>query len=126
MRILVTGSRDWPNDLFIGETLLAAQKDFPYRTDASPPKRMVLVSGACPTGADAAAEHYARMWNWYIDLYPADWVKYGRAAGFRRNAEMVSLGADMCLAFIKDESKGATHTADLAEKAGIPTLRFLL
>lgn len=58
------------------------------------------------------------------ERYPADWKRYGKSAGYRRNAEMVKLGADFYIVFILDESPGSTHTYDLAKKAGIETLKY--
>ena len=52
--------------------------------------------------------------------YPFDWE-----AGHVRNAEMVVSGADICLAFIENDSRGATGCARMAETAGIPTIRYI-
>ncbi|MGH3525755.1 MAG: hypothetical protein ACRDQ6_00390 [Pseudonocardiaceae bacterium] len=75
-------------------------------------------------GADQLADEVARGWGWTPEPHPADWARYGRSAGYRRNAAMVTLGADVCLAFILDGSRGASHTAQLAHTAGIPTRRY--
>ena len=118
-RILITGSRDWASITTIDLALDQAWA----RLGGDP--QTVLVSGACPTGADAICEAWARSRGLEVERHPADWNgPAGRGAGFARNAEMVALGADECIAFIKNGSRGATHTADLAEKAGIPTLRY--
>jgi hypothetical protein len=121
VRILITGSRNWTNQLVIADSLFRVAT----RYDVDDDELFVLVSGNCPTGADNMAEKCARMMGWEVEPHPADWNTHGKKAGFLRNAEMVNLGADLCLAFILDASKGATHTANLAEKAGIKTIRIL-
>ena len=122
-RILITGSRNWDDEETIRTALTQTlwQGTGPFRDSNATP---VLVSGACPTGADAIAEKCWRNWQLPIERHRADWGKYGRAAGPIRNQEMVKLGADVCLAFIKNESRGATNTVLLAQKAGIPTQIF--
>lgn len=117
MRILITGSRDWEDRYLILNVLIG----LPRELDDS---RTVLVSGGCPTGADKYAEDVAQWLGWQIERHPADWTTHGKAAGPIRNKQMVDSGPDICLAFIKDNSKGASGTATMAEKAGIKTLRF--
>lgn len=136
MRILITGSRDWEDDDTIYEAL--ENWDAMRRSD----QIFTLVSGACPTGADSMCEVHAEGFGWDIERHPADWThcdatcnpshrktrngkSYCPKAGFTRNAQMVNSGVDVCLAFIRNRSKGATHTADLAEKAGIKVIRYI-
>lgn len=113
-RVLITGSRTWTHARVILDALAEVWGD----GDA------VLVSGACPQGADAIAEMFWRRWGGRIERHRADWRRHGRGAGFRRNGEMVAAGADVCLAFIRDHSRGATHTGDLADRAGIEVRRY--
>ncbi|WP_033307370.1 SLOG family protein [Streptomyces iakyrus] len=123
-RVLVTGSRDWTRHELV---CLALDAAFCEATNAG--RLMTLVHGACPRGADAQAADWAnymirRDLPLKVEAYPANWSLEGKRAGFIRNARMVNLGAELCLAFIKDGSRGASHTARLAEEAGIPVRRW--
>jgi len=122
-RILITGSRDWTDRTAIKEALADACGDLgrvPWD------EGVTLISGACLTGADALAESI--WWDEWggadLERFPANWERHGKRAGYIRNQAMVNAGADICLAFIKNNSRGATMTADLAEKAGIRTIRY--
>jgi SLOG family YspA-like protein len=124
-RILITGSRAWDNGQFIWQAIASTAIEF-----VPPTKPIVIVHGACPHGADSHASAWANLVRASgrrpvtEERHPADWEQHGKAAGFRRNAEMVNLGADICLAFIRNGSRGASHTAALAEQAGIPVRRW--
>jgi hypothetical protein len=112
-RLLVTGSRTWHDIPSIEQALAVIL--------ARHPEGILLVHGGCPRGADAIAAAYAaRTPGYQIEAHPADWRRYGRAAGYRRNAEMIALGADGCAAFIRGGSPGSTSAVRLARAAGIP------
>lgn len=111
MRILITGSRDW-DKVSVIDAILAQYA----------PDRPIIVHGGC-RGADQMADVIARRLGLPTEEHKAHWSRYGKSAGFVRNKAMVGLGADLCFAFIKNGSRGATMCADLAEGAGILTVR---
>jgi hypothetical protein len=111
MRILITGSRDWGDLASIRNAILSES----MKTRDN----VVIVHGGA-RGADYLAGRVADELKLDVEVYKADWDTYGKRAGYIRNDKMVNLGADICLAFIRNESKGATMCAELAEKAGIP------
>jgi hypothetical protein len=124
-RVLVTGSRDWDNAKVVRDALWETLGWAPANRPA------IVVHGDCPTGADRIAKMWVRtsggIFTATEEPHPANWRPNGvldRSAGLRRNAEMVALGADICLAFILNNSRGASHTARLAEQAGIPVRRW--
>lgn len=119
MRILITGSRNWDDAEHIRKVITFLALEAQYRGEP-----VTVVHGACHDGADAMADRVANELRLTVERHPADWGRHGRSAGFIRNAEMVKAGADMCVAFIRDASLGATHCADLASKAGVHVWRY--
>src|SRR5689334_16381982 len=64
-RVLITGSRTWTDTAILRTALAQAWRD----------GARVLVSGACPTGADAQAEACWRAWGGRIERHPAHWAR---------------------------------------------------
>ncbi len=114
-RILVTGSRDWTDV----ETIRAALSDTWHGLGCPPDA--VLVQGECHLGgADKIAADLWREWGFPVEGHPAERGPDGHVLGPKRNAHMVSLGADVCLAFPLDTSRGTRNCMRLARQAGIP------
>lgn len=134
-RVLVTGSRLWGDYSCIASALAGATLVVHGMCDPRDPETGLMIPWAKAErlesedqmkllSADWLADVWARVNGVAYERHPADWRKLKKAAGFRRNTDMVKLGAHRCEAFIKDASRGATHCSVLAEKAGIPVRRF--
>lgn len=69
---------------------------------------ITLCSGGCPKGADRFAEELAVKHNLKIIIYPADWEKHGKAAGFIRNTDIAKT-SDVLIACVHSDRKGGTE-----------------
>lgn len=132
MRILVTGSRYWSDyDTFVRGLTVAIET----LADENPDdKNIVVVHGGAP-GADVMSERYvAQVQNFLsgkgytirTEVHPAEWDKYGKAAGPIRNQKMVDLGADLVVAFFRKgaQSRGTANCVAAAERAGLRVNRY--
>lgn len=118
--VLVCGSRDYNNidrleDILLKSFLLMAANGY----------EPVLINGAA-RGADNLAAAVAMRCNLKIKQFPPDWVTYGKAAGPKRNLQMVGV-ADIVIAFLRSdrENKGTRCTIEMAKKKGIRVIEVI-
>jgi len=102
MKVIIAGSRDF-NDYGL----------LTYICNIEIKPGDEIVSGRA-RGADALGEKYAIEHGYPKRLFPANWRKYGKSAGYRRNEEMAKYG-DKLIVFWDGKSKGTKHMIDLAE-----------
>lgn len=114
-RVIIAGSRKY-NDY----TTLKAKCDYLLsRKLTDPDCKVIIVSGGA-TGVDTLGERYASERGLDVERHPADWDKYGRAAGPKRNAEMADI-ADALIAFPKagEENRGTLNMIQTARNKGL-------
>ncbi len=80
-------------------------------------KPTVVLSGGA-RGVNRLGERWARENNISLEVYPADWDRYGKRAGYIRNSEMIDK-AEALLALWDWESLGTKHIIDLATKKSL-------
>lgn len=108
MRVLVCGSRYF-NDYELLEKVL---DEYSIST---------IIEGEA-RGADRLSRLYASRHEIPYQAFPAEWNKYGRAAGPIRNTQMVVEGKpDFVIAFRGPNSRGTQNMINQARKAGIET-----
>lgn len=75
LRILITGSRDYSDKKRMEKIFANVMKKYVGYDE------YILISGACPRGADRMAENICESLGWTVETYPADWNKHGKGAG---------------------------------------------
>lgn len=111
MRIAIIGSREYRDS--------QAVIDF---VD-SLPEDTVIVSGGAP-GVDQIAETAAKRRGLERDIKPADWARFGKAAGIIRNKDIVA-ACDELVAFWDGKSPGTADSIMTAHKTGKKVTVFL-
>lgn len=133
-RILITGSRTWPDEAALRQTLADLWHDALQDSHDG----IVIVHGTAE-GADQMAGHWAREHQVPVEEHAADWdapcdancppghrrrnrrgIEFCPFAGHRRNQLMVDLGAAVCAAFQRAGSSGTADCMRRSRKAGIP------
>jgi len=103
LKVVVAGGRTYTNT---GMVFICLEKIVQ--------KDDVIISGHAK-GVDMMGELYAQKNNLACEIYPAEWDKYGRSAGPRRNEQMAQV-ADKVVVFWDFKSRGTKNMIDMAKK----------
>jgi hypothetical protein len=117
-KVIVAGSRGFNDYEYLCECLDEQILNMTEQNDII--DEIQIVSGGAK-GADKLGEKYAKERGYSLKVFPANWNKFGKSAGYRRNEEMAEY-ADACICFWDKESKGTKHMIDLAKKHKLITL----
>ena len=112
LKILVCGSRDFPDKSFVWKLLYRIKPRF-IVTGGQGKKRP-------NRGADWHAEDFARTNKLPHDVVHADWDAFGRSAGPRRNSEMLILHPDIEWVVALPGERGTADMVSKSKRAGIP------
>ena len=106
MKTIIAGHRDYQNYEEMKSVLDAYHKETPITE---------VVSGKA-RGADTMGEWWAKQNNIPVQPFPAEWNKYGKAAGPIRNKQMAKYAAPdgALVAFLAPNSVGTKNMIEQA------------
>jgi hypothetical protein len=110
-RVLVCGGRNYSDSIQLSTVLC--------QIDAERAFTALIHGGA--SGADRIASIWARDGGIPVESYPAEWGKFGYAAGPKRNRQMLQEGKpDLVIAF--PGGKGTANMVAQARAAGVKVI----
>jgi hypothetical protein len=125
-RIIIAGSRDMTDYDFLEakmDNILANVKD---KYD------ITVISGHCvdkdgnPCGADHLGELYANKRGYDLEMYPANFKRYGKPGGPIRNRKMAKLKINAAVVFYNGFSKGSKDMVTVCKEFKIPLREVII
>ena len=112
--VIIAGSRE-----FDDYALLRDVCDRVLENKVADGYKITIISGHAK-GADTLGEQYASERGYDIKIFPADWDKFGKRAGYLRNKKMAEIG-NVLIAFfaIGAESKGTQNMVNIAKEKNL-------
>ncbi len=111
-RVVIAGCRNYNNyeeaRAYIDSCIANIKED----------NKIIILSGGA-SGADKLGERYAEENGFEIERFLADWEKYGKSAGPRRNREMAKV-CDYVICFWDEKSRGTKSMIEYAKLFGKP------
>ena len=108
-RIIVCGGRDFTNEALLDQALN-------HFLGSIPTAELTIVEGDAK-GADKMAEAWGNSWDVKVETHKADWDKFGKSAGYKRNQAMLDSKVDGVIAF--PGGPGTKMMVEIARKAGV-------
>lgn len=106
-KVIIAGSRGFSNYKLLKE------KCNEYLREKRKEYNIIIISGGA-RGADMLGEKYAQDEGFSLEVFPANWNKFGKSAGFKRNEQMAEV-ADALIAFWDGKSHGTKHMIEIME-----------
>lgn len=110
-KVIIAGSRGFSNYKLLKEQCNK------FLREKRKTSNIIVVSGHA-RGADTLGEKYAQDEGFALEIYPAQWKKFGKRAGYRRNEQMAEV-ADALIAFWDGSSKGTKHMIDIMNEKNL-------
>lgn len=111
MKVIIAGSRSITNTELLKEIIEKSKFDISE-----------VVCGDA-NGVDELGNQWAIENNLPVKHFPANWAKYGKAAGFIRNSEMAEYG-DALIVLWDGFSSGTKMMIELAKKKSLSVFGF--
>lgn len=109
MKLIIAGSRTFDDYGRLCETMDSHVNNHGFPEE--------VVSGGAK-GADRLGELWAAANKIPVKLFPADWGKHGKRAGFIRNLTMANYG-DYLIVFWDCKSKGTKNMVEIAKSKNL-------